>query len=76
LLILRFFLGQGIGKNQGIDIDAYPHFKRWFEMIGERPAVKRGCESINPRMQRKPLHDDKAREQPIWFNPVSTKEIR
>lgn len=48
-------------KNQGIDINAYPHFKRWFEMIGKRPAVKRGCEVLTAL--RKPLHDDKAIEQ-------------
>ena len=29
-------------KAQGQDIDEFPHFKRWFEEIGERPAVKRG----------------------------------
>jgi GST-like protein len=48
-------------KNQGIDINEYPHFKRWFEMIGDRPAVKRGVEVLTAL--RKPLHDDKAREQ-------------
>ena len=29
-------------KAQGQDIDEFPHFKRWFGEIGERPAVKRG----------------------------------
>ncbi|WP_114690367.1 glutathione binding-like protein [Polynucleobacter necessarius] len=48
-------------KNQGIDINEYSHFKRWFEKIGARPAVKRGCEVLTAL--RKPLHDDKAREQ-------------
>ena len=48
-------------KNQGIDINEYPHFKRWFEKIGARPAVKRGCEVLTAL--RKPLHDAKAREQ-------------
>jgi len=48
-------------KNQGMDINDYPHFKRWFEMIGERPAVKRGCAVLTAL--RKPLTDDKAREQ-------------
>lgn len=48
-------------KNQGIDINEYPNFKRWFEMIGERPAVQRGVEVLTAL--RKPLHDDKAREQ-------------
>ena len=29
-------------EGAGQDIDEFPHFKRWFEEIGERPAVKRG----------------------------------
>ena len=29
-------------KAQGQDIDEFPHFKRWYEEIGGRPAVKRG----------------------------------
>jgi GST-like protein len=48
-------------KNQGMEINDYPHFKAWFEMIGERPAVKRGCEVLTAL--RKPLTDNKAREQ-------------
>jgi GST-like protein len=48
-------------KNQGMNLDEYPHFKKWFEQIGDRPAVKRGCEVLTAL--RKPLHDDKAREQ-------------
>jgi GSH-dependent disulfide-bond oxidoreductase len=48
-------------KNQGIEITDYPHFKRWFELVGKRPAVIRGCEVLTAL--RKPLHDDKAREQ-------------
>jgi GST-like protein len=29
-------------KAQGQDIEEFKHFKRWFEEVGERPAVKRG----------------------------------
>ena len=29
-------------KAQGQDIDEFKHFKRWFDEIGDRPAVKRG----------------------------------
>jgi len=29
-------------KGQGQDIEEFKHFKRWFEEIGERPAVTRG----------------------------------
>jgi len=47
-------------KNQGIDWADYPHAKRWFDEIDERPAVKRGVEVL--ANQRKPLTDDKARD--------------
>ena len=47
-------------KNQGIDWADYPHAKRWFDEIGERPAVRRGVEVL--AKQRKPLTDDKARD--------------
>jgi GSH-dependent disulfide-bond oxidoreductase len=29
-------------QNQGQDISEFPHFRRWFEEIGARPAVRRG----------------------------------
>ena len=48
-------------NNQGIDINQYPNFKRWFEAIEGRPAVQRGIKVLADL--RKPLHDDKAREQ-------------
>jgi GST-like protein len=47
-------------KNQGIDFDDYPHAKRWFDEISERPAVKRGVEVL--ANLRKPVMDDKAKE--------------
>ena len=47
-------------KNQGIDWADYPHAKRWFDEISERPAVKRGVEVLADL--RKPLTDDKARD--------------
>ena len=31
-------------KHQGQDIEEFPYFKRWFEEIGARPAVRRGME--------------------------------
>lgn len=30
-------------QNQGIDWTDFPHLKAWFDRIGERPAVQRGC---------------------------------
>lgn len=47
-------------KNQGIDLDQFPHVKRWFDEISERPAVKRGVEVLSNN--NKPLLDDKAKE--------------
>jgi GST-like protein len=47
-------------QNQGVDINAYPDLKRWFEAIEARPAVQRGVQVLADR--RKPITDDKARE--------------
>ena len=47
-------------KNQGIDWAEYPHAKRWFDEISERPAVKRGVEVL--ANLRQPLVSDKAKE--------------
>ncbi|MBN8486426.1 MAG: glutathione S-transferase N-terminal domain-containing protein [Burkholderiales bacterium] len=48
-------------KNQGIDWADYPHLKGWFDEIGQRPAVQRGCEILAER--RRPItNDERARE--------------
>jgi GST-like protein len=47
-------------KNQGVEVDDYPHFKRWFEAIEARPAVQRGVEVL--AKERKPITGDKERE--------------
>jgi len=39
-------------QNQGIDLDAFPNVKAWFEAIGNRPAVQRGVQVLADR--RKP----------------------
>ena len=44
-------------KNQGIDWADFPRLKEWFDLIGERPADKRGCEVLADL--RKPLQNDK-----------------
>jgi GST-like protein len=46
--------------NQGVDIEEYPNFKRWFDTVSARPAVQRGVQVLADR--RKPITDDKARE--------------
>ena len=47
-------------KNQGIEMADYPHVAKWFDLIGKRPAVQRGCTVLADL--RKPLMDDKAKE--------------
>ena len=47
-------------KGQGQNMDDHPHLKRWFEAIGERPAVQRGAVMLAGL--RKPAFDDKAKE--------------
>ncbi|MEY3272705.1 MAG: hypothetical protein RLZZ341_1606 [Pseudomonadota bacterium] len=47
-------------KNQGIDWNDFPQLRAWFDAVGARPAVQRGCEVL--ATARKPLTDDKARD--------------
>lgn len=47
-------------KNQGVEMNDYPHLKGWFDEIAKRPAVQRGVEVLAGA--RRPLTDDKARE--------------
>ena len=47
-------------QNQGIVLEEYPHLKRWFDTIAQRPAVQRGVQVLAGL--RKPITDDKARE--------------
>jgi len=43
-------------KNQGIDWADFPRLKEWFDLIGEPPAVKRGCDILADL--RQPLQND------------------
>jgi len=47
-------------QNQGIVLEDYPHLKKWFEGIEQRPAVQRGVKVLADL--RKPLTDDKSRD--------------
>jgi len=48
-------------ERQGVDLNEFPNVKRWFDVIGARPAVQRGMQVLAD--QRRPLEDDpKARE--------------
>ena len=46
--------------NQGVDLDAYPNVKRWFDTISARPAVQRGVQVLADR--RRPITGEKERE--------------
>jgi GST-like protein len=47
-------------KNQGVEMDEYPHVKPWFDGIAARPAVQRGVAVLAD--SRKGVMDDKAKE--------------
>ncbi|MBS0340618.1 MAG: glutathione S-transferase N-terminal domain-containing protein [Proteobacteria bacterium] len=47
-------------QNQGIVLEDYPHLKKWFDGIAQRPAVERGVKVLAEL--RKPITDDKSRE--------------
>jgi GST-like protein len=65
-------------KLQGIDLDEFKHFKRWFEELSKRPAVQKGMEvtaglpvedpaSLSPEEQarrRALLYNQRARPAP------------
>ena len=48
-------------QNQGVQLDDYPHLKKWFEQIEKRPAVKRAVQVLAD-LRRTVPYDDKARE--------------
>ncbi len=47
-------------KGQGQNMDDFPHLKRWFDGIAERPAVQRGIKVLADL--RKPVMDDNDKE--------------
>lgn len=47
-------------ENHGIAWADYPHLKKWFDLVGARPAVQRGVGVLADL--RRPITDDKARD--------------
>jgi GST-like protein len=55
---------------QGIDINEFKYFKRWFEELSERPAVQRGMAVGSDLTQdySKLSDEDKARIRALLYN--------
>jgi GSH-dependent disulfide-bond oxidoreductase len=52
-------------KNQGQDIDQFPHLKRWLETIGARPATERAyakAKEINPNFGQPAIRTEEERK--------------
>jgi GSH-dependent disulfide-bond oxidoreductase len=52
-------------KNQGQNIDDFPHLKRWLETIGARPATVRAyamAKDINPNFGQTPIRTEEERK--------------
>ena len=50
-------------RNQGVDLDAFPHVKAWFERMGQREAVQRG-KALGEELRRPKMG---AEEQKVLF---------
>ena len=50
---------------QGQDIDEFRYFKRWFEEMGERPAVRLGMEAGNEMPEKVPDMGEKEKKQRV-----------
>jgi GST-like protein len=48
-------------KNQGQDLDEFPHVRRWFETLRARPAVQRGFE-VGKELRTPAGMDEKAKQ--------------
>ena len=52
-------------KNQGQNIDDFPHLKRWLETIGERPATVRAyakAKEVNPNFGQPAIRTEEERK--------------
>lgn len=54
-------------ESRGINMDDYPHARRWFDEVNSRPAVQRGCKILVTENSAVPI-DDKARD--VMFGKI------
>ncbi|MFN7086837.1 MAG: glutathione binding-like protein [Burkholderiales bacterium] len=54
-------------ESRGIDLDEYPHVRRWFDAISARPAVQRGVRVLADAGAAAPI-DERARE--VMFGKI------
>jgi len=62
-------------QGQGQDIEEFPYFKRWFEEVGNRPAVKRGM-AVGADLQVDPAtlpKEEQERRRKILYNQRAIK---
>ncbi|WP_199555457.1 glutathione binding-like protein [Sandaracinobacteroides hominis] len=49
-------------RAQEIDLPAFPHLKRWYEQVKQRPGLRRGMEVGRDRINRQPQADAETRK--------------
>jgi len=42
-------------ERQGVQLADYPHLKRWFQAMEQRPAVQRGVQVLSDRSRARPM---------------------
>lgn len=57
-------------KDQDVDLDAYPHVRRWFDRIASRPAVQRGLQVLADNRRSGPI------DKEAWENMFGDKQYR
>ena len=61
--------GRRGADQRGVNLEEYPSVKRWFDEIGARPAVQRGCKVLaDAQAANAAPHNDKSWE--IMFGKV------
>ncbi len=50
-------------KSQEIDLDDFPHARRWYDLLKERPALRRGLNVGKEGMDKNPQNSANAREK-------------